>query len=660
MPGERGIPLSNEINNIDELHNINCFDYLSKIAVAIRKPPEKNLSGLLANLNSVKWILKLCSEEVNYNSKIPYGNLFSDFMLEMQQVYVNETLRSNILPLYEVIYKNDNEALTRSYAIIKDVVLHRNHIYQTEHEITNTFSGKTTNNITSPIDQGSNWGRFSAMISDDFKPQLTTNIPSVRKYDFKDSAELPMELRFGTQGERHDGNPRANPLFEGYLESRKNSGDGITKIQHIYFNNLGLTRDDYEGKKERDLSIDLHALEKRHENIAVITLPADKFLMSEKMLSNEAYGNCENLQVTILSILLNESKDPNDRNDFYISPKIRKKLFGDTNLIDQKEDSNEEIKLSIEEKVCEFNKYNQLVNYSFKAVGLDLESNQNITKAQAQAVYFHLMKYELPNFILEKLQPETFNMSCKDAIDRGGVSSAYYNIIKSFELYNKNDKKEEFLMKKDEFLEALHAAPTLVKGRGMNHHVQLIWNAVNEFIKARDIEGKGDGVPGYLREWRDKNPVVHLKKNELIRLVKQELLEKKEDINRLIHLLKDVNNAKNDKSNIFRELWHQKTGIPEKYQGEYGETKTAKEVISLIKKEIISLIESDISAIEKVENKPELKRLLTEHSSDGFRSIGKTKSEESLRSTPKLSQIFYGEEHAPSYNEIEMHDMNPT
>jgi hypothetical protein len=86
-------------------------------------------------------------------------------------------------------------------------------------------------------------------------------------------------------------------------------------------------------------------------------------------------------------------------------------------------------------------------------------------------------------------------MSCKDGIDRGGVASAYYNIMKALEL--------NLPFEKNEFFRALHAAPSLVKGRGMNDHIGSLWNAVNIYCH----NPKNNNIPDWLRVWvRDNAP----------------------------------------------------------------------------------------------------------------------------------------------------------
>jgi len=99
-----------------------------------------------------------------------------------------------------------------------------------------------------------------------------------------------------------------------------------------------------------------------------------------------------------------------------------------------------------------------------------------LSSAQKQAVWLHFIKFELTNYILNKLQPNSYNFSCKDAIDRGTVSSLYYNLHQSFALNQP--------ISRDEFERDLDIAAANVKGRGMNFHRRILWNAIDCYVNA--------------------------------------------------------------------------------------------------------------------------------------------------------------------------------
>lgn len=389
----------------------------------------------------------------------------------------------------DTIYRNQNKALKTAAKAVDHLVTTINP-NDLEHAITKHLSkNERAINETTPQKQGSGWGRLTAMVSSEFKPQMTTSLASVRTYAHSKHLKAT-EIRFGTQGQRHHGKERVAPLFKLWLEvqqrrhvdtyKNKHNGaepSGADAITHIYFNNLGVDRNDWEGKKESRLSDALHRLEEEHPNVAVISIPADKGIMSKSMLSKEGTVTKERAKKILLEIAtrgkdgekLSEIDD--DKRDFYISDKIK-------DLLGQGKDGGYDELIE------------HLVNESFTELGL--KSKADLSYSELQGVFFYFAKFKLTNHIIDTLNPDSFNMSCKDAIDRGGVSSAYYNLMKSIEFGEP--------MTKAEFNEALHAAPTLVKGRGMNHHAQIIWNAVDVYLQ--NPENK---APAWLSDWRFEN-----------------------------------------------------------------------------------------------------------------------------------------------------------
>lgn len=545
------------ISTGDSLRNRNSYEYLRAF---------KNINEQILELNALSPELKDILEKVNkavqeYDPKIPYGDLYTKFLntLEEQLPPLCRNLEKNlnnekypsaseelarIDALIELIYHNENQALENAEKAVAEIVAST---IQTQHEIESDITrhlsrGERAINQITPQTEGSNWGRFKAMIATDFKPQMTTSMASVRQYDHsKDLTST--ELRFGTQGQRHEGTVRVSPLFELWLQQqhRKNIAqndnvepDNIAAITHVYINNLGLDRNDFEGKKERALSRALHDLENRHPNVAVITLPADKGIMSKSMLEQDRKYSAQQAK-DICRIIATRGEDPNpatdlshliegDRRDFYISDKIKRLLGGEEGY----------------EAVIE-----RLVNKSFEEFGF--KEGDQLSSAQLQAVFFHFTKFELTNHIQKTLQPQTINMSCKDAIDRGGVSSAYYNLMKSIEIGQP--------MSKSEFERALHAAPTLVKGRGMNHHAKIIWNAIDKYLDNKNMEGN---IPEWLFDWRLENcPKDKAKEtldktiaNSIVRL-KDQLSESSDEVDKAliqkaIETLEETQNLSSD------------------------------------------------------------------------------------------------------------------
>lgn len=429
-------------------------------------------------------------------------------------------LISVINTAFSTVYANPNQSLKRAYNMVEHIVTDPQTLQTTSEVEENvrarmkgkgeTFAEKFKNNFnyllgyrdlnkTTPQQEGSLTGRAASNLTKNFKPQTTTSMSSIRSYRYKEdenglpTGDYPTEYRFGTQGQYHDGNARISPMFQAWLEIEKAKlPEDVreTKKTHVYFNLLGLDRTDKEGLREKGLTDQLHALENdpKYSNIAVITLPADKGLMDKHFLEKHTEdGHIWDQFNRIMKIATGESTEVTK--DFYISPAVKKLLYGEKNGTHDKDN---------EHKIL-----SDLLYKSFHDLGLS--NKENISPAELQAVYFHFMKYELPNFIIDKLEVKSFNMSCKDAIDRGGVASAYFNLMKSLE----TDKP----FTKEEFLQALHAAPTAVKGRGMNHHTRLIWNAIDKYLNNNPQVGEN---LAWLKEWRDD----HAPKNSKVKTIK--------------------------------------------------------------------------------------------------------------------------------------------
>ncbi|VEG90410.1 hypothetical protein [Legionella spiritensis] len=568
----------------DQLHNKNCYSYLNHIIPGI---PPSVLSALPEKLqNSIR---QFTQNNGAYKRNFAYGDLYTDLLsytedhleplieqkreallrrlaqIEHQMELMNnpevmekhgamfrslqepgdpeEKIRqidSDLQALDDFIfsfYHNDNDILDQSFQAIKHIPLsHTPSDSGIEKSVASLLQdkGSNINKGVSPSGAGSMRGRFTAMVADNFKPQHTTSLATVRKYEYQQHGKdhIPTEYRFGTQGQRHNDVPRAAPLFEYWLQVQKRrhrqaqlppneeetnrvfakweeklSDDPMreayglqpvvkpTKITHVYFNNLGLDRDDLEGKKEQDLTLQLHQLENQHSNTAVITLPADKGLMSKgEFEKTDPSLKLQDVYDEFLHIASQDGQAQTEVKDFYISKAIRKLLFTEEDKGYSEEYEQERIR--------------DLLDKSFTATGIDLsDPDLQISPAQRQAVWFHFNKFELPNYIIQTLRPESINFSCKDAIDRGGVSSAYYNLVKSF--------ATDTPLSREEFDKALHAAPAMVKARGMNHHLKMIWNAVDAYVNANYQDIYNNPQKAWLIAWRDFN-CPHARVSELL------------------------------------------------------------------------------------------------------------------------------------------------
>ncbi|WED44491.1 hypothetical protein [Legionella cardiaca] len=566
----------------DSLHNKNCFSYLQQLKLS--NIVLSNLSPALANS------LQTIQYQTTYNPDFAYADVYTNFFTEVEtniekiydipkyelarkqaqieqfasldtqeiseserflQIYI-KSLGDPLPELKELndfifsIYDNDNDILSETFEVIKNIPLSHTPVNNAiEGSISNALKDRGTKinkYAQSPAQAGSLFGRFTAMISDNFKPQHTTSLATLRKYRYTQDDSRPREYRFGTQGQRDQGIERVSPLFERWLQVKAERAASDSKITHIYFNNLGLDRTDAEGRKESALTRKLHQLEERHPNIAVITLPADKGLMSgghyRKVRDSHDYAVVYD---EFLKIASQDSNSGQTIKDFYISDNVRQLAFQNANGEYTKEIEKDELK--------------KLLDKSFKVMGIT--PGTPMSSAQKQAIWFHFIKFELTNHIIKALQPQSINFSCKDAIDRGGVSSAYYNLLKSFE--EQTPPKINAPMTREEFECALHAAPAMVKARGMNHHLKIIWNAVNNYVNANYDELKTNTNKAWLIEWRDVNCPHHRVKDLLNLRVEQGIQELRKAnadypdevhpsavlINKSLHILEQIKSQKN-------------------------------------------------------------------------------------------------------------------
>lgn len=391
--------------------------------------------------------------------------------------------------LLSSVYLNDNGVLDATYNKIASVIDSQTASSpgNIANRVKNIFSSNEDDGIT-PTQQERVFVRLKNTLGDEFHPMAATSIPSLRNTPWLNANKDLKQIRMGTQAIREAGESYVSPLFEKFIQSQVDQHDP-EKITHLYINSLkrDIGSSNIQKIDERTIEAkftkELEALEKKHTNIAVITLPSDGGYMSKKdaldctFHVNSKKKNQIGPQLDeFLKIAMESDEAKNGVKDFHISQKIRDKA-------------------EINEKLMK-----TLLDKSAQAVGISTTKPfALISPAQRQAIWFHFIKYELPNYLISKLEPKTMNCSCKDGIDRGGVASAYFNLMKSFE------KASLQAMTQDEFNRELHAGPTVVKGRGMNHHINLIWNAVDAYVESNYKALSQNNDQKWLIEWRDLN-----------------------------------------------------------------------------------------------------------------------------------------------------------
>ena len=378
-----------------------------------------------------------------YDSTQDYGMKYQAFVKDIENNASEKTYK---------LYHHDFNPLKAYYAEIWPVILsQRPGGVPLEQQIRDYLSqaAATPYKSLSPHESGGKAERLKAIMSKNYKPQHMTNLPSIRCYDWQPNNRT--EYRMSTQAQRHEGEVRVSPLFKKFLESKK---------PYVYFNLL--RRDECPKtlverafkvcQKESEMTLALEALDS--DQVRVITLPAETPLMHHhgflKRKPSMTYQEAFDCLVA-------------STQDFHLGKTVFDKV--------------------------------KLLEKSFEEMGI--KKGERLSEAQQQAVWFHFVNYAVPNFVMEQFNPVGFNFSCKDAIDRGGAASAWFNLMSSF----KTDKP----MSRDDFEQALHAAPALVKGRGMNAHFYRVWNVVDQYVKAHRDELEQDVQKNWLMHWHEMN-----------------------------------------------------------------------------------------------------------------------------------------------------------
>jgi hypothetical protein len=345
-------PISSE-----QLHNRNCFAYLKGLKI---EPTVFDLMKSNVKLKNLAQELEEATKHGKYDETFPYADLYTKFLTEIEEnikifkekmvvsIDITDKQRQELDEFISSIYKNDNKILETTYAAIKHIPLENKPERDIETSITRSLSGDASfllklfrgllyraNKAKTPVEAGSGLNLLLALMSRNFKPQAITSLPVKRTYAHQPKdQDQHQEIRIGTQAQRHAGKERVSPLFELWLEVQQRLH---SNKKHLYFNNLGRDRDKttldkidflrlgHEGPKEKAMTEVLESLESVHNNIAVITLPADKGLMDKHAYAETSVQH--NYKDTFDEFLYIAMEDPSAKHkikDFHISEKIRK------------------------------------------------------------------------------------------------------------------------------------------------------------------------------------------------------------------------------------------------------------------------------------------------------------------------------------------------
>lgn len=490
----------------DELHNMNCFDFfvhlfsilnndeystfwlfggsLKRSLATHQGGKEELLVGFLRSLKSDTYIKNATYPAANIRPPA-YGDKYSEFMELFESVCAHNKKPESYTILLNAIYSCPQSILNRAATLTYN---------KSQEEVIRILQlgGFEINkhgriNKISPCNRGSFRARAVETVSSESHPMNSTSICCMRRYAYQAAMTPPYEIRMGTQAIIGKGSARINPIFKRWIQIAKNGVQDLGQPlndRHIYFNLLSAHPHSYytpklhkpfEKNKETVRSEALHAAANDlNGKLIVIDLPSENSIFNHRL----ALNNIKNTTVlTAYHQMLSIATNPivGRKNDFRISDWTKQEIANIAN----------ESYLDI----CK-----RLLTKSFHQAGMTSINNETVIECQIQAAYFHFLKYEIPNLILQTLKPLTFNMTCKDGIDRGGVASAYYNLMKSLT----TDKP----MTAFEFHEAVHAAPINVKGRLMNENIHALWNAIGFYLKNHQ---KQRNYPTWLDEWYHAN-----------------------------------------------------------------------------------------------------------------------------------------------------------
>lgn len=474
----------------DSLFNQICYQYLSNLMPVC---PDYIFSALSSRTQVA---LKTLCQKKPFDPHTAYGNLYKalfeeleDEMISLNSAHKGEDsaglhlfinrLFANDNQCLELIFNAQNKAIEiaredqRSNAVaFSETLMEANSLTEVQSNVYQFMQRNDVcaQNVYWPSYQDSYRAKGINVTASTYKPQYNTNIPSIRRYPH--TASMPfLEYRFGTQAQRHNNLSRINPFFEVWCDNQ--SVESEDTIAHVYFNNLGLHRQSFEGNKEKAFSVTLQDIETRHNHIAMITLPADKGLMDRALLTSDDMHQTKETLILFQNVAMETDKTQPIR-DFYISDRVRHLLY-----------PNKDAEVAILKK---------LLNNSLEHLGLN--AKDCLTSKEKHALYFDFIKFELTNYIINSLQPKSINFACKDAIDRAGASSAYFNLRKSIQL--------NMPMSQSEFEMALHTASAMVKGRAMNHHFNNIHNALCFYVEQNKDKITLNSESAWLMPWCNK------------------------------------------------------------------------------------------------------------------------------------------------------------
>lgn len=447
-----------------DIHALGAQLYLVEIQKFFQDHPEfltknKDLYKKHGKAYQELWQYREILLEQNLNTLPPQAlkDLYATFQLIMKEVAKRQLKKGSLpWPKEQIALEDLAIALYENPAEIEESIYNRimsdyaEHTHGDRHALRKAIKNLTTNPSKMDINSPEHPVKtFSGMLGINYNPLKETSIPHVKKVKHLSRTCL----YFGNQTY---GKGIVTPTFIWFRAIKQKRS--AKKYSHLYFN-LMKHHEDHERNSKQSLAqkgkakFVVHSEGARvkalHQMEGVISVPADnQFFLGELSM---AHGQKSEMKEGLGS-LMNSIRNAilNDTEDFFIPEDMKKEMFGDLSSSQGKENFNRLFLNAVQEMF-----------------GLPLPIS--FTPEQRQAIFFHFVKYTLSDLAIETFDPDSYNMTCKDAIDRGAAQSLWYHL----NLRHKQGKP----FSQREFLMHLHGPALLVRNRLMNDNQNLLWLA---------------------------------------------------------------------------------------------------------------------------------------------------------------------------------------
>jgi len=508
---------------------------------------------------ALKEIEKTVSDsDMGFDSKVKYEKIYSKLQTAIQVVAEHELKHyenninsidkkaafNTLDPFFIQVYENENDINKKLFERLSTI----DNLDDNGMELKQKIKTHTTNpskmlNISHPDNPVNAF--VTSMLGIQYNTHKKNNIPYVNFLETESSVTQERKnLRIGAQTQKEG---VVNPTFKRYLlanaryrTEKSETPEEEKPYEYVYINLLKRPQKDQSTPKKKGMIKNLKdkfvrssegrraaALEeiniRKYYKTAVITLPADNdFLLGKFSMKSGTAKDATQSNAHELLEQLTQSIQEN-KNDFFISRDVKKRIFievfnnaelnqlkaalqkepNDKKLNDRYDQLREEL---FKEKVEELFVKSIKDILGDKAAAEFMAGKTNpeerllaLSPEQRSAIIFHFTKFHLSKHILDTLQPRVYNMSCKDAIDRGGIHTLWYHMNEKFERHKQEGTPA---MTKDEFLMMLDYPALIVKYRTLNANKNLLWNVLQQRMQGDPTFA---AAHGWAKQWLAEN-----------------------------------------------------------------------------------------------------------------------------------------------------------